>query len=221
MYTQPEYNKPSKNIFLLNFVDSRYLTLNEFTNAEESPRNEDARTSILDRLKNQLLTQHNFTPIVMNAYVQYLYSLQQKLIQTMDIFDKIKDYSTRYWEDAGRSFDIQENIKQRLAYLDSVFDEEENMERYLETKVLLERFFDLVLLKMPPFIGIDNNGQIEAEWHDINEYKIISIRPEREQKITISGLKVTGTILTVITRLEDFINKRDKELQIMLSGILA
>jgi hypothetical protein len=117
--------------------------------------------------------------------------------------------------------DIQSEINQRLKYLDDIFDEEENMERYRHTKVLLEQFFNSVLLKEPPLIGIDNNGKIMAEWHDINDCKIISIKPETEKRITVFCLKVTGIIFTVITRLEDLTDRRDKDLQAMLSGILT
>jgi hypothetical protein len=116
---------------------------------------------------------------------------------------------------------ISKEISRRLKYLDNIFDEEENMERYRYTKVLLEHFFNSVLLKEPPLIGIDNNGQITAEWHGINDCKIISIKPETEKRVTVFCLKVTGIIFTVITRLEDLIARRDKDLQAMLSGILT
>jgi hypothetical protein len=132
-----------------------------------------------------------------------------------------KDYSTLYWEDYIRQAGIRDEINQRLRYLDDVFDEEENMERYRYTKVLLERFFDAVLLKETPLIGIDNNGQIVAEWHDVNDYKIISIKPEMEQTITIFCLKVSGTVLTVIKKMDDIIAMRDKDLQTILSEILV
>jgi hypothetical protein len=98
--------------------------------------------------------------------------------------------------------DVWKNISKRLKYLDEIFYEEENYEKYQVTKSILLNVLQCFKLKKYPFIGIDDNGQIGAEWHDGNNFKIFSIVPRHEDDISFSCIKKTGDMLNEVITLD-------------------
>jgi hypothetical protein len=96
---------------------------------------------------------------------------------------------------------IWTKINERMAYLDEIFDEHEYKENYQTTKRLLLDVLRCLKVKKYPFIGIDDNGQIGAEWHNGNDYKIISIIPHRNDNISVSCIKKNGIMLHMGTTL--------------------
>jgi hypothetical protein len=107
---------------------------------------------------------------------------------------------------------IWEKIKDRLAYLDEIFDEEENKKKYQFTKQILLDVLRCFRLKKQPLIGIDDNGQIGASWYNGFDYKIISIIPHRENNISVSCIMKTGKILQNKTTLAQIKSKGTREL---------
>jgi hypothetical protein len=114
---------------------------------------------------------------------------------------------------------IWKNINERLAYLDKIFDEEENMEKYQSTKKLLLDVLQNFNLKQYPLIGIDDNGQIGAEWHDGYDYKILSIVPYSEDNVSVSCVKKTGTMLNMRTTIAQLKIHGAKELSAPLGEL--
>jgi hypothetical protein len=84
-------------------------------------------------------------------------------------------------------------IRERVSDLDEIFDEESNeeetREKYQSTKKLLLNVLSYLNPKIYPLIGIDDNGQIGAEWQDGPDYKILSIIPRHENNISVSYIK--------------------------------
>jgi len=107
---------------------------------------------------------------------------------------------------------IWEKIKERLVYLDGIFDEEENMGKYQSTKKLLLEVLRCFRLRKQPLIGIDDNGQIGASWHNGLRYKIISIVPRHENNISVSCITNTNKMLREKTTLPQIKSNGIKEL---------
>jgi hypothetical protein len=116
---------------------------------------------------------------------------------------------------------IRKAISDRLSYLDEVFDEEEHIEKYRSTKQILIDLFNSVRLIKTPYIGIDDNGQIEAFWYEGDDYKIISLIPINEHKIIVSCLKDSNTTITVNTSLENIKKSHGRELSMLWKEIIA
>jgi hypothetical protein len=130
---------------------------------------------------------------------------------SMDYYTLIQPYDEKP--------EIWKKINERLTYLDTVFDEEENRKKYQFTKKLLVDVLQSFNLKQYPLIGIDDNGQIGAEWHDGHDYKIISIIPHREDDISVSCVKKTGTMLHIGTTLAQLKIHGAKELSVPLGKL--
>jgi hypothetical protein len=115
--------------------------------------------------------------------------------------------------------EIWAKINKRLAYLDEAFDEDEYKEKYHSTKQLLLDVLQCLKVKKYPFIGIDDNGQIGAEWHDGNGYKIISIIPRHNDNISVSCIKKSGIMLHMGTTLAQISSNCAKELSVPLGEL--
>jgi hypothetical protein len=160
----------------------------------------------------------------------YFYKPQEKLdVFSSDITSNDNTYlnliKTKYYvlESYDKNGEIWKKIIDRVSYLDKIFDEEKNEEeirkKYHSTKKLLLDVLYCFNLKKPPLIGIDDNGQIGAEWQDGPDYKIVSIIPRHENNISVSYIKKTGEMLCEKTTLQRLIDG-DRELSTWLRKIL-
>ena len=117
--------------------------------------------------------------------------------------------------------EIKKTVSDRLAYLDKVFDEEAHIEKYRAAKQILIDLFDALKVRKAPYIGIDDNGQLEAFWYDGDEYKVVSLVPVSEKKIIVSCLKDSNTVITVTTSLENLKKNHGQELSMPWKEILV
>jgi hypothetical protein len=115
--------------------------------------------------------------------------------------------------------EIWKKINKRLTYLDKISGEQESNRKYQSTKLLLLDVLRCFKLKKQPLIGIDDNGQIGAEWHNGHNFKIISIVPRREDNISFSIIKKNGTMLHIQNNLALIKNHSVKELSTALGEI--
>jgi hypothetical protein len=105
-------------------------------------------------------------------------------------------------------------IEECLNFLNNELFGTENEKRYEETKALLREILERIDYKKYPFIGVDDDGQIGAEWHDGLDYKIVSITPVNEKKILINCVKSIESIIKIQTTLENIKKYSNKELMI-------
>jgi hypothetical protein len=105
-------------------------------------------------------------------------------------------------------------IKERLKFLDNELSGTENEKRYKKTKALLIKILRVIKYKKYPFIGVDDDGQIGAEWHDGLDYKIVSITPLDKKKIIINCVKSIESIIKIQTTLNNIIKNSNRELRI-------
>jgi hypothetical protein len=108
----------------------------------------------------------------------------------------------------------ENKIKERLKFLDNELFGTENEERYKKTKVLLIKILRAIEYEKYPFIGVDDDGQIGAEWHDGLDYKIVSITPLDKEKIIINCVKSIESIVNIQTTLNNIRKNSNRELRI-------
>ncbi|MDR2052343.1 MAG: hypothetical protein LBP80_02935 [Treponema sp.] len=117
-------------------------------------------------------------------------------------------------------YNVSENrnkIMERLEFLDSELLGTENEARYLETKSYLQQILDVLEYGRYPFIGVDDDGQIGAEWHDGKDYRIVSITPVNEEKVIINCIKTSfKSVVKIQTTLENIVRNSNKELMITI-----
>jgi hypothetical protein len=159
--------------------------------------------------KEMLIPQY----IEMNLYFS---QLQKKL----DAFSSDIAFNCTVLGSYGEAW---KKIRERVSYLDKIFDEEKNekeiREKYHSTRKLLLEVLGCLNPKIHPLIGIDDNGQIGAEWQDGPDYKILSIIPRRENDISLSCIKKKGEMLCEKTTLQRFQVDGDRELSTRLGKI--
>jgi hypothetical protein len=133
-----------------------------------------------------------------------------------------KDLEPMYWqinpniveEDFWFKTSNKKKIEERLIYLDEIMQTNENRTKYIETKQILEEILNTIHYIKYPYIGVDDDGQICAEWHKAENYKIVSLIPLSEQIIKISCLKASNTIITVQTSLSSILQNGFSEISI-------
>jgi hypothetical protein len=100
----------------------------------------------------------------------------------------------------------------RFAYLANVLEGDQDRVLFEATKALLLGVFDYVKFDKTPDIGVDDSGRAIAEWHNYDDYTVISVIPFSEEKILFEGIKKNNTIFTISTTLQNLKMNNNNEL---------
>jgi len=106
---------------------------------------------------------------------------------------------------------IDTHIARRLRSLDEEIVGTEIEGKYQETKAVLLDIFKELRCGKTPYIGVDDDGQISAEWHGGEDYKIITITPFSVGKIIMTCVKSLECVVQVRTSLDTIIRNSGDE----------
>ncbi|MDR2757833.1 MAG: hypothetical protein LBB78_00460 [Spirochaetaceae bacterium] len=139
-------------------------------------------------------------------------NLYERIVHTFPIIT-VNEYGTPYYVETEK----ERKIRERFKFLDSELAGTENEKQYQETKALLKQILDSLEYRKYPFIGVDDDGQAGAEWHDGEDYKIVTITPLNERKIIINCVKKTfESVIKIQTTLENILKNSNEALRINL-----
>ncbi|WP_010262245.1 hypothetical protein [Treponema primitia] len=105
----------------------------------------------------------------------------------------------------------------RFAYLAGVLEEDQDKELFETTKSVLSEVFEHLKFDKTPDIGVDDSGRAIAEWHNYDDYTVISIIPFSADKILFEGLKKNATVFTISTTLQNLKENNNNELLLELT----
>ncbi|GHU59387.1 hypothetical protein FACS189444_4590 [Spirochaetia bacterium] len=118
----------------------------------------------------------------------------------------------------------------RFAYLAGVLEADQDRALFEATRALLLGVFAYLKFDKapvssakaegrgsPPDIGVDDSGRAIAEWHNYDDYAVISIIPFSTEKILIEGIKKNNTIFTISTTLQNLKENNNNELLLELT----
>jgi hypothetical protein len=105
----------------------------------------------------------------------------------------------------------------RFAYLAGVLEGDQNRMLFDTTKTLLLGVFAHLQFDKAPDIGVDDDGRVIAEWHNYDDYTVISIIPFSAEKILFEGIKKNNTIFTISTTLQNLKENNNNELLLELT----
>jgi hypothetical protein len=91
----------------------------------------------------------------------------------------------------------------RFAYLAGVLEGDQDRALFEATKALLLGVFAHLQFDKAPDIGVDDSGRAIAEWHNYDDYAVISIIPFSAEKILFEGIKKNNTVFTISTTLQN------------------
>jgi hypothetical protein len=94
---------------------------------------------------------------------------------------------------------MDNKILKRFIYLESVLEPDQNRILFETSRNLLMEVFNQIIFDKYPDIGVNDAGQTIAEWHNYEDYAIISIIPLSEDRILFEGMKKNNALLTVST----------------------
>ncbi|MDR2111412.1 MAG: hypothetical protein LBP32_08915 [Spirochaetaceae bacterium] len=103
-------------------------------------------------------------------------------------------------------------IARRFEFLDKSLEDEQDRQVYNFTKKLLCRLLKYITIAICPYIGVADSGQVIAEWHKHNGFKIARLIPLSPKEIVFQGVKENGTIYAITTNLDNLRIQRNKEL---------
>jgi hypothetical protein len=98
-------------------------------------------------------------------------------------------------------------IRKRLDYLSDVLETDQDRSLFERTQNLLLEVFNQLEFESCPDIGVDDAGQTIAEWHNYDDYTIISVIPLSDDKILFEGVKKNATAFTITTTLHNLKQK--------------
>jgi len=105
---------------------------------------------------------------------------------------------------------IQKQINKRFSYLDIALDDDQDKVIYNKTKDLLLRVLSCLLIDKPPFIGVDNSGQVIAEWHNYRKSKFARVICFSDNNILFQAIhnddtkiNITSNLNSICTELEN------------------
>jgi hypothetical protein len=105
----------------------------------------------------------------------------------------------------------------RFAYLADVLEPDQDRALFETTKDLLLEVFSYLKFDKDPDIGVDDAGRVVAEWHNYDEYAVISIIPYSAEKVLFEGIKKNNTIFTISTTLQNLLENNNNELLLKLT----
>jgi hypothetical protein len=105
----------------------------------------------------------------------------------------------------------------RFAYLASILEGDQDRPLFEMTKNLLAEIFVHLKFDRNPEIGVDDSGRTIAEWHNYDDYTVISIIPFSAEKILFEGMKKNNTIFTISTTLQNLKENNNNELFLELT----
>jgi hypothetical protein len=108
--------------------------------------------------------------------------------------------------------DHTREIARRFDFLDKSLEEDQDREIYKLTKKLLLMLFKYITFDICPYIGVTDSGQVIAEWHKINSFKIARLIPLSQKEVVFQGIKDSGTVYAITTNLENLRIQGNKEL---------
>jgi hypothetical protein len=94
-------------------------------------------------------------------------------------------------------------ISKRLNYLSDVLEADQDRSLFERTQKLLREVFNQLEFEKCPDIGVDDAGQTIAEWHNYDDYTVISLIPLSNEKILFEGMKKNSTAFTITTTLQN------------------
>ncbi|WP_010262765.1 hypothetical protein [Treponema primitia] len=117
---------------------------------------------------------------------------------------------------AGNVF--QKEIHKRFKFLDRSLEDDQDEEIYKLTKTITLEVLQYLSFDIPPFIGIDNSGQVIVEWHNYKECRIVRIIPVIQEKIIFQGIKTNSMSFTVTSTLQNIKEQGSKDLTSFIPG---
>ncbi|GHV03490.1 hypothetical protein FACS189485_06860 [Spirochaetia bacterium] len=108
-------------------------------------------------------------------------------------------------------------FNKRFAYLAGVLEADQDRALFEATRALLLGVFAYLKFDKAPDIGVDDSGRAIAEWHNYDDYAVISIIPFSTEKILIEGIKKNHTIFTISTTLQNLKENNNSELLLELT----
>jgi hypothetical protein len=96
---------------------------------------------------------------------------------------------------------MDNKIHKRFIYLESVLEPDQNRILFETSRNLLLEVLNQLVFDQYPDIGVNDAGQTIAEWHNYDDYAIISIIPLSAERILFEGMKKNNALLTVSTTL--------------------
>jgi hypothetical protein len=105
----------------------------------------------------------------------------------------------------------------RFAYLAGVLEGDQDQTLFEATKALLLGVFAYLKFDKDPDIGVDDSGRVIAEWHNYDDYAVISVIPFSPEKILFEGIKKNNTVFTISTTLQNLKENNNNELLLELT----
>jgi hypothetical protein len=155
----------------------------------------------------------------MNNLFSYRFQGKTELIFKNTAQNSLKTNYYIFVQSYDEESEVWKKISKRLEYLDKIYDEEENKGKYQSTKRILLDVLQCFKLKQYPLIGINDNGQVGAEWHDSLNFKIISVIPRSTDDISFSYINKTGKMFHTKKTLAHLKFSSIKELLVPLKEI--
>jgi hypothetical protein len=112
--------------------------------------------------------------------------------------------------------EMDKKILKRFVYLESVLESDQNRILFETSRNLLLEVLNQITFDKYPDIGVNDAGQTIAEWHNYEDYAIISIIPLSEDRILFEGMKKNNALLTVSTTLGNLKKNHNSELFLRL-----
>jgi hypothetical protein len=108
-------------------------------------------------------------------------------------------------------------IDKRLTYLSGVLEEDQDRKLFEKTRNLISEALDYLDFDRIPDIGVDDAGRTIAEWHNYDNYTVISLIPYSDDKIVFEGIKKNRTVFTITTTLRNLHANKNSELKLELT----
>lgn len=84
------------------------------------------------------------------------------------------------------SQELLNKINARLLYLESVLEDDQDVELFSESKKTLNKFFNSIKHIKLPLIGADNAGYLVCEWRNEFSFKMVQIRFYSDSRLNVT-----------------------------------
>ncbi len=108
---------------------------------------------------------------------------------------RIITYNSEEFLPASSIKEFNKYISERMKYLSENMDDDQDKEIYEFSKKTMMNFINEIKSISFPRISLDNTGNVVFEWQQFNDYSMVIILFDADNRIAITGIKKNKAIL--------------------------